>query len=1231
MKEQDVMNDCSRLLYKLCDEVERANSLNFYDINISSEYLFLELLNTIFGWNLENTNNEKKNTAAIDLYDDESKICVQITSDDTAKKIHLTLQKYRDLKLYKRYERIVFIVINKNKRYTADFDSDTNGLFTFSKNDIYDIDALLNEIRKLDLKTKTIVRDFLIFELDTILDKRCLISSKDYLNELSSNSSGFLNENYFEIDDERFIASFVDKFEKKDVLYINAFSREEGTYCLLNLLHKQFSDVPVFLVKDYNSWNMANKYLNGVIVIPLFYSGDIPASKGNRTIFIDFNNIYQNEAIFLRRRTKTFLKTKLKENGYEQAYELIEKTNGIFYYVKKQLYSGKEREPEWCDCHRRSFLTATLLGGWTNSDNDRVIIEKLSGIEYSEYMDELSNYTNGECPFVIKRYNDTYELADSFLAWYTNVNHFTDDLIKRFFEIVLEIIGNRDPIYDEPFDKQCIVLPRHEPKYSTLMKQKICHSVILASFEIKYRSKVNACISNILDRICNANDWAYISQFFESLCEASPETILRRLDNELKTDTGLTEIFTLRYENPFFGRNYYVHIIWAVEQLLSVKEHVVKAVYWLLKISRDIDNCAAGNTPKGVLSKVFCACYNSTALTIDEKKRLAKKAIGQYSYFWDIIFELVNDLHQIMPTYKFKYRESDDIIQYNNDEIRDQVLFYMELLVDEVGNNIDKWVSILKLLPCFPEDLFKKATQKLNDYINSQNDENKELIKSGLREIVFRHRRFANSNWVASENRVHDIEMLCKSISFSDKTYEYLFLNKNGEIQIYDPPEYSKEKNTDNLLHNRTDIALNEMMKDFRDCSLSWKQFMILLKEPVSYKLARIIAEYYSDHIFERQVFDDIASIPNAEKAAVDYALWCNKGNRDLIYQLLKDKKYKNNAELMVQLLRSVPINDRLIHLIEKLSENQKRAYWKNPLLPSDNNDRELIKYIISELIKYDSIEVLLGYLSEEVCDNDIIDIDTLISIMHDTNKSIIKKNRLITHMEGYDIEKIFEAIHQKINEDHYFFLAVSQLEIPYSKILNWENMKCTQYLFKTDPTYYTSVIRVIYGNQNSNDYKIDERIKELCFWFYMEAKFCPGDINGQMDENVFNKWIADFSSILSQQVQQYLIPKMLGRLFAFSPPADDGYVPAITVREYIEENADDNLINSFAIAVENERGVYWATEGKEEMQLSKKYKNIANEIRIDYPETARIYDSISENYYVESESERRSAEGSIV
>ena len=43
MKEQDVMNDCSRLLYKLCDEVERANSLNFYDINISSEYLFLEL------------------------------------------------------------------------------------------------------------------------------------------------------------------------------------------------------------------------------------------------------------------------------------------------------------------------------------------------------------------------------------------------------------------------------------------------------------------------------------------------------------------------------------------------------------------------------------------------------------------------------------------------------------------------------------------------------------------------------------------------------------------------------------------------------------------------------------------------------------------------------------------------------------------------------------------------------------------------------------------------------------------------------------------------------------------------------------------------------------------------------------------------------------------------------------------------------------------------------------
>ena len=69
MKQEELIKACSDLLYKLCDLVEARNTLNYYDINISSEYFFIPLLNQLFDCDLKNLNIEEKNAAAIDLYD----------------------------------------------------------------------------------------------------------------------------------------------------------------------------------------------------------------------------------------------------------------------------------------------------------------------------------------------------------------------------------------------------------------------------------------------------------------------------------------------------------------------------------------------------------------------------------------------------------------------------------------------------------------------------------------------------------------------------------------------------------------------------------------------------------------------------------------------------------------------------------------------------------------------------------------------------------------------------------------------------------------------------------------------------------------------------------------------------------------------------------------------------------------------------------------------------------
>ena len=102
MKSEELIKSCSIFLYKLCDLVERMNSLNYYDINISSEYFFIPLLNILFDCDFHNSNTENNNFAVIDLYDSNGKIAIQVTSESTAQKIHKTVKEFVTNGLYKK-------------------------------------------------------------------------------------------------------------------------------------------------------------------------------------------------------------------------------------------------------------------------------------------------------------------------------------------------------------------------------------------------------------------------------------------------------------------------------------------------------------------------------------------------------------------------------------------------------------------------------------------------------------------------------------------------------------------------------------------------------------------------------------------------------------------------------------------------------------------------------------------------------------------------------------------------------------------------------------------------------------------------------------------------------------------------------------------------------------------------------------------------------------------------
>lgn len=113
---KEIVDELSVLRVK----IESLAELNLYDANIIYEYHIKEILNIIYDWKLINSNENNRNSPAIDLEDAENSIAVQVTSTSKKVKIQDTLTKFFSNNLDSSFKTLfVFILGNKQKSYSS--------------------------------------------------------------------------------------------------------------------------------------------------------------------------------------------------------------------------------------------------------------------------------------------------------------------------------------------------------------------------------------------------------------------------------------------------------------------------------------------------------------------------------------------------------------------------------------------------------------------------------------------------------------------------------------------------------------------------------------------------------------------------------------------------------------------------------------------------------------------------------------------------------------------------------------------------------------------------------------------------------------------------------------------------------------------------------------------------------------------------------------------------------
>lgn len=1087
---------------------------------------------------------------------------------------------------------------------------------------------LQNRIKKMSSELTIYNREQVVIESSGQMD----------INLRRSTQNPSIGIDFFIVDDER----FQEKFEEQrysEVIYIRGRSREETIYCVLNELWKLNDKRPIYIVKSMESWNKLHLLGNkGNIYIPWFYADEIIAIENNTNIFaLDDNTpVFTNNVLELRPRTYNTLSKCLENAGmkHEEIQALMTETHGLYTQMKKKMFKGEFlKKPEWITgISERAKKTCLLIGSWEEIEGDKLIIETLYGDSYQNFLDEVLPYTRGEDSFLYRLNRSgsiSYYLASTENVWsYLDVLT-SEPIWEKFINVVLDVINESESLFTYDSHQRMIALFKGEKLFwsETIRKGMLKTLLIKGAYHKDSSTQMilNQLVNKILGYINNEKQWIYISKFWRELCEISPDIVLERLEKELNQNTGLLDLFKNQSSDILFGKNAYIDILWGVEQFLIQKKYFWLAFQWLLKLDT-FGFEYKSNSTNDIFSKVFCTWMDFSVLHTSEDKIKAAKLsfMIDRQNAWGHLYSAVdhNGRSIIGHLSTPKYRRYEKPQSTTIAEMRKTYKGYCKLLIKHMDFSIDRWNKIIDLSTDFPEELRKEAFEQLLYDLKQMTDEEVMQIKNGIRYLIYRHRYFASSDWSMSEDKLIEYEQLLEDINIKTTEYEYsyLFLNNHGYPLLHPVPYDKEKKRTDN--EKFMEELIQNKLIEFQKCGYDLNVLARACSQESYSTLGKYVSKFWDNGEWNIEIFKSLLSAQKSGYMAINY-LENIKENNNLQYEVILKDLTEDGCSINVlsQIYRIETKITKKVPLVTYASEEIKREFWKNRVICDEKNKLWALK----ESKKYASINVYLDQIHSIHYSNPL-SAEEMFECFYDIESMPYSEGN---QMSSYHVKQLFKIIQEAYINDVQKCLRISQLEILFMNLLEWEDMKCFHYMIKQSPELFAELVSGVFRKDHEKNEKQvhNQSYIHNMYTIYDKAKFCPTEINGEVSEKKLEKWVEQYRELLIENDQVSLFSSTLGRLFSYSPLGTDGYEPCEAVRKMIERYADDKMINSYMIAVYNRRGVYSPSAGKEEFQIAKKFKENAQILDPYYPKTAKIFYKLYEEYIRESDRERLDAE----
>lgn len=976
------------------------------------------------------------------------------------------------------------------------------------------------------------------------------------------------------------------------------------------------------------------------ILIPLFHpeSGVFASQRGVVIIpvckYDPLDLMYKTEnRVEIPSRSRHEFCMALEKLGYEtndahsMGTDLRCKFNALY---RRITTSPTDKIPVWSRNVDISILVPALfVGAWEDKkDGDRALVSAVAGMPYENYISSIYPYTKGEnAPLFCM--DGSYACIATSDLWDVLWSEISQDVFSRFGEAIITAFSEIDPTYDLPKDRWFAAsVFGKETQYSGQLKRSCIVSLIMltdrensngASFNTHISETCKSWVKRIFDGVQSLNQWRTICPHLAEFVEATPDVVLRRLEEASECQEGpFWELFEAT-DNPMFERSFYTHILWALEKAVWDKRYASRAINLLVRFAEKEFNYNQANCPIDSLFRIFCLWHPQGCFAFDERKILLKNIIeNHHSIAAELVDKLLLDGHQTtynISTPRWRVFECVSRTVYVS-ECKEAARHIANAYINSIAPSLRDWKTVLKNLGSF--DPIENVAEKCRQHVCTMPEDELFLLCAEIARHISHCRSFHHGD----EVRMHQADVL-EELLFAilpdiPRGYSIYFSNNFNGLTPYRHGEgkydYDEEQRLIREFHKE---KIRELVEQHG------KEAVILIIPHIenTRAYATAIAEVVMQGKFEWTFVKQLKSASVEIASCVVADLYWIAGLDSLVS--IEDKPEKED---MGWVLSCIQLREEIVEFIERTGDSEcQRAYWERVnIWGLQREDKKTIDKYVRILLKYNRPFTLIDYLAYSKWNT----ADLIVQILEAALKlypGSEPHGLTLERVGSSNIVKMFQKLYSQAEMPEF---EIAKLELAYLRAFGHDfEPKFLVDQVLQQPTLYMELLTAAYRPDDDRD---DLSSQENNFAVQAHEALdriqrVPGyDAESKvMDNATFKKWFADVNELAKSSGYTLANDIVLGRILSFAPVGSDEIWPAECVRQVFESTHSDTLERHFIIGKRNQRGVYNVTGGRDEDELADRYGAIADKLQLLYPKTSTVVRQLSDDYRMEAKQER--------